>query len=71
MKNIKDKEKHLKRYIGLVVTFFILEFLLQTIVLVNDWDLSMGGFIVPRIVNYEALFISIAMIFMGFYYIKK
>ncbi len=71
MKNVKNKEKHLRRYITLTVIFFMLEFLLQSITLINGWNLSIGGFIMPHIVNYEALFISIAMIFMGFYYIKK
>ncbi len=71
MKKIINREKHLRRYISLVITFFVLEFALQGIVLFNGWSLTVGSVVVPRIVNYEVLFISIVMIFMGIYYIKK
>jgi len=71
MKKIINREKHLRRYIGLVVTFFVLEFALQGVVIFNGWSLTVGSVVIPRVVNYEALFISTVMIFMGIYYMKK
>lgn len=68
MKNIKNREKHLKRYIGLAVLFFVLELLLQGTVIFNGWSIVINEITVPVFVNYEAAFISIAMIFMGVYY---
>jgi len=71
MKKIRNKEKHLRRYIGLAIIFFTLELLLQGTVIFAGWNITVGNFSVPTIVNYQAAFISIAMIFMGIYYFIK
>lgn len=71
MKDIKNREKHLRRYIGLVVAFFSLELLLQGMVIFAGQNILIGEVVIPVFVNYQAMFISIAMIFMGIYYIKR
>ncbi len=71
MNKIKNMEKHLRRYVLLAIIFFALELLLQSVLLLNGWNITIGQVVVPSIVNYEAALISIAMIFMGVYYLKK
>jgi len=71
MKNIKNKEKHLKRYIGLALIFFAGELLVQLAAIFYGVDISIGDFVFPQTADYGIIFISIAMIFMGVFYFKE
>lgn len=71
MKNFKDLDKHVRRYIALSILFFIGQLAVQAFVLFKGVELRMGEFVFPQVANYETVFISIAMIIMGIYYFKK
>ena len=68
---IENREKHIRRFIGLTVIFFTMELILQMVLLFNGWNIVIGEITVSHFINYEVAFVSMAMIFMGVYYIKK
>jgi len=70
-RKIKNKEKHVKRFIQLTIVFFGLEFLLLLKLLFSGEGISIGEILVPSSVTHMMMFISVAMIYMGVYYLRN
>lgn len=68
---IKNREKHLKVYLALSVLIFLIAGGAHTWRLFKNWPLFMGPVEIPTAVSALAIFVTLAMIVMGVYYLVK
>ena len=63
--------KHLKRFVKLATTIFVLVGIGHALRIIYGWELTVGGFDMPMYISYLVLFMLVCMAIMGVYYIRK
>lgn len=64
-------DKHIRRFIKLSTTIFVLVGVGHTLRIGYDWSLEIGGFAMPMYISYLVVFMLVCMVIMGMYYLRK
>ncbi len=70
IEKLKNFDKHLGYFLNLSTLIFILVEIVHVCILIKGIQINIGNIILPALVLYLAIFISLCMTIMAVYYMK-